>query len=230
MPDDQLSLAIGRRGQNVRLASQLTGWEIDILTEAEESERRQKRVRRAHRSCSWRRSTSTRWSAQLLVAEGFAHARGGRLCRARRARLDRGLRRGHRRASCRPAPATTSPRIEAEQDAEAQGARRRGRAAGDRRHHHRRCWSRSARPTSRRSTTSPACATDELVGWTERKDGEATRTAGLPRRLRICRAPTPRRMIMAPASRPAGSSRRPSRRRGGRAGGRGRGGGGRHPG
>ena len=42
VPDDQLSLAIGRRGQNVRLASQLTGWDIDILTEEEESERRQK--------------------------------------------------------------------------------------------------------------------------------------------------------------------------------------------
>jgi N utilization substance protein A len=40
VPDDQLSLAIGRRGQNVRLASQLTGWNIDILTEAVESERR----------------------------------------------------------------------------------------------------------------------------------------------------------------------------------------------
>ena len=42
VPDDQLSLAIGRRGQNVRLASQLTGWDIDIMTEAEELERRQK--------------------------------------------------------------------------------------------------------------------------------------------------------------------------------------------
>ena len=41
VPDDQLSLAIGRRGQNVRLASQLSGWNIDILTEAEESDRRQ---------------------------------------------------------------------------------------------------------------------------------------------------------------------------------------------
>ena len=41
VPDPQLSLAIGRRGQNVRLASQLTGWDIDILTEQEESERRQ---------------------------------------------------------------------------------------------------------------------------------------------------------------------------------------------
>src|SRR6478672_10922250 len=42
VPESQLSLAIGRRGQNVRLASQLTGWDIDILTEQEESERRQK--------------------------------------------------------------------------------------------------------------------------------------------------------------------------------------------
>ena len=46
VPDDQLSLAIGRRGQNVRLASQLTRWDIDILTEAEESERRQQEFRR----------------------------------------------------------------------------------------------------------------------------------------------------------------------------------------
>ncbi|HEY5301990.1 MAG TPA: transcription termination factor NusA, partial [Acetobacteraceae bacterium] len=46
VPDDQLSLAIGRRGQNVRLGSQLTRWDIDILTEAEESERRQEEYRR----------------------------------------------------------------------------------------------------------------------------------------------------------------------------------------
>jgi N utilization substance protein A len=46
VPDNQLSLAIGRRGQNVRLASQLTRWDIDILTEAEESERRQEEFRR----------------------------------------------------------------------------------------------------------------------------------------------------------------------------------------
>jgi N utilization substance protein A len=45
VPEDQLSLAIGRRGQNVRLASQLTGWDIDILTEDEESERRQQEFR-----------------------------------------------------------------------------------------------------------------------------------------------------------------------------------------
>ena len=46
VPDEQLSLAIGRRGQNVRLASQFTRWDIDILTEAEESERRQEEYRR----------------------------------------------------------------------------------------------------------------------------------------------------------------------------------------
>ena len=46
VPDDQLSLAIGRRGQNVRLASQLTRYDIDILTEAEESERRQGEFRK----------------------------------------------------------------------------------------------------------------------------------------------------------------------------------------
>src|SRR6201747_630834 len=46
VPDEQLSLAIGRRGQNVLLASQLTRWDIDILTEAEESERRQEEYRR----------------------------------------------------------------------------------------------------------------------------------------------------------------------------------------
>lgn len=70
VPDDQLSLAIGRRGQNVRLAAMLVGWDIDILTEAEESERRQQ-------------ETKTRTElfmaaldvddviAHLLVAEGF---------------------------------------------------------------------------------------------------------------------------------------------------------------
>ena len=58
VPDDQLSLAIGRRGQNVRLASQLTGWDIDILTEAEESERRTEESARSL-SFSLMASTST---------------------------------------------------------------------------------------------------------------------------------------------------------------------------
>ena len=71
VPDAQLSLAIGRRGQNVRLASQLTHWDIDILTEAEESERRQKEF--AERSKMFMESLDVDETvAQLLSSEGFA--------------------------------------------------------------------------------------------------------------------------------------------------------------
>jgi N utilization substance protein A len=71
VPDDQLSLAIGRRGQNVRLASQLTGWDIDILTEAEESERRQEEFR--SRSALFIEALDVDdVIAHLLVTEGFS--------------------------------------------------------------------------------------------------------------------------------------------------------------
>jgi N utilization substance protein A len=71
VPDEQLSLAIGRRGQNVRLASQLTGWQIDILTEAEESERRQKEF--SERTKLYMESLDVDETvAQLLASEGFA--------------------------------------------------------------------------------------------------------------------------------------------------------------
>ena len=70
VPDDQLSLAIGRRGQNVRLASQLAGWYIDILTEAEESERRQEEFKT--RSDHFIKALDIDdVIAHLLVAEGF---------------------------------------------------------------------------------------------------------------------------------------------------------------
>ncbi|HJO86128.1 MAG TPA: transcription termination factor NusA, partial [Rhodospirillales bacterium] len=71
VPDEQLSLAIGRRGQNVRLASQLTGWDIDILTEAEESDRRVEEFRA--RSQLFIDSLDVdEVIAQLLVTEGFS--------------------------------------------------------------------------------------------------------------------------------------------------------------
>lgn len=70
VPDDQLSLAIGRRGQNVRLASQLTGKAIDILTEADASEKRQKEF--IERSGMFEKELDVDETlAQLLVAEGF---------------------------------------------------------------------------------------------------------------------------------------------------------------
>ncbi|MDD9906608.1 MAG: transcription termination factor NusA [Rhodospirillaceae bacterium] len=71
VPDDQLSLAIGRRGQNVRLASMLTGWDIDILTEEEESERRQKEfLSRSERFIEALDVDDV--IAHLLVTEGFS--------------------------------------------------------------------------------------------------------------------------------------------------------------
>ncbi len=70
VPDEQLSLAIGRRGQNVRLASQLTGWTIDILTEAEESERRQEEFRSRSKMFMDALDVDD-VLAHLLVTEGF---------------------------------------------------------------------------------------------------------------------------------------------------------------
>jgi len=71
VPDDQLSLAIGRRGQNVRLASKLTGWVIDILTEAEESERRQEEFKTKSKIFIEALDVDETL-AQLMVVEGFS--------------------------------------------------------------------------------------------------------------------------------------------------------------
>jgi N utilization substance protein A len=71
VPDDQLSLAIGRRGQNVRLASQLTESQIDIMTEEEASENRQREF--SERSKMFEEELDVDETlSQLLVAEGFA--------------------------------------------------------------------------------------------------------------------------------------------------------------
>lgn len=71
VPDDQLSLAIGRRGQNVRLASQLTGWDIDIMSEVQESEQRQAEF--AQRTKTFMEALDMdEMLAQLLASEGFA--------------------------------------------------------------------------------------------------------------------------------------------------------------
>ena len=71
VPDDQLSLAIGRRGQNVRLASQLTGWDIDIMTEQDESERRQNEFESSSNAFMEALNVDEMVS-QLLASEGFS--------------------------------------------------------------------------------------------------------------------------------------------------------------
>ncbi len=117
VPDDQLSLAIGRRGQNVRLASMLTGWDIDILTEAEESERR---------SEEFRKRSQNRPPAGH---RGLHRGRGGRLRADRGHRRHRGLRRGRRQ---RAAPARPCLPRRAERAADRQAARARGQRRGGR--------------------------------------------------------------------------------------------------
>ena len=72
VPEEQLSLAIGRRGQNVRLASQLTGLDIDIMTEAEDSERRQKEFEERTKLFMDTLDLDE-FFAQLLVSEGFTN-------------------------------------------------------------------------------------------------------------------------------------------------------------
>ncbi|NDW46478.1 transcription termination factor NusA [Ruegeria sp. PrR005] len=72
VPEEQLSLAIGRRGQNVRLASQLTGLDIDIMTEAEESARRQKEFE-SRTKLFMETLDLDEFFAQLLVSEGFTN-------------------------------------------------------------------------------------------------------------------------------------------------------------
>ncbi|WP_292287112.1 transcription termination factor NusA [Marivita sp.] len=72
VPDEQLSLAIGRRGQNVRLASQLTALDIDIMTEEEESARRQKEFEERTKLFVETLDLDE-FFAQLLVSEGFSN-------------------------------------------------------------------------------------------------------------------------------------------------------------
>ena len=186
VPDDQLSLAIGRRGQNVRLASQLTGWDIDILTEAEESERRQKEF--AERTQTLHGSPRRRRDGR--PAPGFRrlpHGRGNRLCRAARACVDRRLRRRHRgRNPGARARASGPDRSRVRRPA--QGARGVRRTQGDRGPHHadagqaRRERGQDARGSRRLRQRRPRRV--DRAGR-KRRDGEAR----LPQRLRgIARA------------------------------------------
>ncbi len=176
VPDDQLSLAIGRRGQNVRLASQLTGWDIDILTEAEESERRQKEF--VERTNAFMNALDVdEVVGQLLASEGFRSVEELAFVEPSRTRRRSKASTRIRRRKSRPAPATIW-----------RGSRpSRTRAARS-----------SASPTNcARSTASPppmlvkfgenevktvedlaGCATDDLIGWSERKDGETVKHAG----------------------------------------------------
>jgi transcription termination/antitermination protein NusA len=188
VPDDQLSLAIGRRGQNVRLASQLTGWDIDILTEDEESERRQKEF--TERTEIFVEALDVdEMVAQLLASEGFASVEEV-------AYVDQG-----ELASIEGFDEETAEelqlrareyldRIEAEQDEE----RRKLGVADELKEVP--GVTTAMLVTFGKEEETPVktvedlayCAVDDLIGWTERKEGEVVRHAGILDGFQLSRA------------------------------------------
>jgi N utilization substance protein A len=175
VPDDQLSLAIGRRGQNVRLASQLTGWDIDILTEAEESERRQKEF--VERTNTFMQALDVdEVVGQLLASEGFRSVE--ELAYVDLAEL----------ASIEGFDEETASEIQnraseflAKQEAELDARRKELGVQDDVRHVSgvtTAIMVRLGENDVKSVEDLAGCATDDLVGWSERKDGETIKNAG----------------------------------------------------
>jgi N utilization substance protein A len=184
VPDDQLSLAIGRRGQNVRLASQLTGWDIDILTEAEESERRQKEFN--ERTQAFMEALDVdEVVGQLLASEGFRSVEELAYVDPTEVAAIEGFDADTAEEIQNRAKEFLA-RIEAELD-----ERRRELGVAD-----------EVREIDGVTTAMlvkfgendvktvedlAGCATDDLVGWTEKKNGETVKTAGFLDGLEISR-------------------------------------------
>ena len=185
VPDQQLSLAIGRRGQNVRLASQLTGWDIDILTEQEESERRQAEFE--NRTKIFVEALNLdEVVGQLLAVGRLRLDRGTRDGGPEGNRRHRGLRRGDRAANCRSARRNTSRRMEAELD-----AKRKELGVDDAVKDVPGVTTKMLVALGENGVKTvedlAGCATDDLTGWTERKDGETKHEPGFFDGLEISR-------------------------------------------
>ncbi len=175
VPDDQLSLAIGRRGQNVRLASQLTGWDIDILTEAEESERRQKEF--VERTNNFMQALDVdEVVGQLLASEGFRSVEELAYVEATELASIEGFDEETAQEIQNRARDYLA-RIEGEQD-----ARRKELGVADELHEINGVTSAIMVKLGENDVKTiedlAGCATDDLVGWTERKDGETIKNAG----------------------------------------------------
>lgn len=176
VPDDQLSLAIGRRGQNVRLASQLTDWDIDILTEAEESERRQKEF--LERTATFMKALDVdEVVGQLLASEGFRSIEELAFVETAELATIEGFDEDTA-AEIQARAHEYLARIEAEND-----ARRIELGVSDE-------LKEVASVTTamlvklgeneiKTVEDLAGCATDDLVGWSERKDGETTKHPGI---------------------------------------------------
>jgi len=175
VPDDQLSLAIGRRGQNVRLASQLTGWDIDILTEQEESERRQAEFENRTRIFMDALNVDE-VVGQLLASEGFTSVEELAVVDEKEIASIEGFD-AETAQELQNRAREYLARIEAELDAkrielgvedalkEVPGVTTRMLVA-------------LGENGIKTVEDLAGCATDDLTGWTERKDGENVRYPG----------------------------------------------------
>jgi N utilization substance protein A len=176
VPDQQLSLAIGRRGQNVRLASQLTGWDIDILTEQEESERRQAEFENRTRMFIDTLNVDE-VIGQLLASEGFSSVEELAMVDPKEIAGIEGFdddTAGELQTRAREYLA----KIEGELD-----AKRKELGVEDELKEVEGVTSamlvRFGENSIKTVEDLAGCATDDLAGWTERKDGEAVRQAGI---------------------------------------------------
>ena len=176
VPDQQLSLAIGRRGQNVRLASQLTGWDIDILTEQEESERRQADFEKRSRMFMDMLNVDE-VVGQLLASEGFVSVEELAVVDQKEIAAIEGFDE-ETAEELQMRAREYLARIDAEYD-----ARRQELGVADELNEVPGVTPRMLVAFGDNGIKTvedlAGCATDDLSGWTERKDGEATRIAGI---------------------------------------------------
>jgi transcription termination/antitermination protein NusA len=176
VPDQQLSLAIGRRGQNVRLASQLTGWDIDILTEQEESERRQAEFENRTRMYMEALNVDE-VVGQLLASEGFTSVEELALIDLKEIASIEGFDEDTAQ-ELQSRARDYLDRIESELD-----ARRRELGVEDALKEVPGVTTKMLVAFGENDIKTvedlAGCATDELSGWSERKDGETTRYPGI---------------------------------------------------
>jgi N utilization substance protein A len=176
VPDQQLSLAIGRRGQNVRLASQLTGWDIDILTEQEESERRQAEFENRTRMFIDSLNVDE-VIGQLLASEGFTSVEELAFVDTKEIAGIEGFDEDTA-AELQTRARDYLAKIEAELD-----AKRTELGVADELKEVPGVTTamlvRFGENSVKTVEDLAGCATDDLVGWTERKDGETVREAGI---------------------------------------------------
>jgi N utilization substance protein A len=176
VPDQQLSLAIGRRGQNVRLASQLTGKDIDILTEQEESERRQAEFENRTRIFIDALNVDE-VIGQLLASEGFNSVEDLALVDLKELASIEGFDE-ETAQELQTRARDYLAKIEAELD-----EKRKELGVEDTLNEipgvTTAMMVRFGENGIKTVEDLAGCATDDLAGWTERKDGEAVRQAGI---------------------------------------------------